>query len=359
MKKAILPLIVLVLVLSLVYIIFAPKNKTGIVKNFTEKSITIVENNNTNTYKINSATKVTQSDTKVVLLDTAQKGMKVSFTASGKLVKELNLPGTGEAYEGEFSGNAIVATREMESESPEAPEPTATEAVKMEETGAILEDTAYGVYKGTVELGDVGLVPNTLEVTFKDKKLKVIDEKAEFDTANPEDEVRLVFDGLMYILEFEKTPDEFYLDEFQKVLSVKYQKKMYHVTITDTSKLIFSENVIANLNGSDAPFIRAMNRANFCSTIADANGEIVFFDGYYKDLDCMVDNINKDTMDFTAVRQDKELFKDTLKISEDVRIQDESGKAMALKDLMTKDHIKLSVDPSSGYKVISIEKIKQ
>lgn len=357
MRKIASLLMVLILMIALLSVgCTSNAIQTGIIKSFDDKKITISSDDKVSTFNISEASKITQQGNPVNYNEAMRKGIKVDYKLSGKDILQMDLSQVGEETAGniEFS---VVSSRAMFSESPTPPKANDGEIVNIKEIGEE-EDSSYGVYKGTVELGEIALVPGTLEVTFGGKSLKVLEGAVEYNKSIPDDEVKVIDDSGFIMLEFEKTPQEYYIDEFQKTLELKYKKKQFEVVTTEVSNLSFNENVTTTLNGVEVPFLKAMNRGNYFYTVSNIDGEVVFLDAFYKELECTVNSVNEEKLGITVLRNGKEIFKDEINIVKDTVITDSNNKLLKLDGIKVADKLKISVAPEKSYKVISIMKLK-
>lgn len=335
--------------------------QTGIVKAFSEKSITIDVNGKAATYTIGADTKILLNDQPATLATAANKGTKVSFVTKGNAATELNFSEIGEQQQG-FMNLAVLYPREMMTDtstelaySPQVTASATKTAVGEEaDSSYVLRDTK------TVDIGPVELIPDSLKVVLDGKALKVIyDEKTDFDKTVEGDEVKISYDTEdedQIVLNFEKdftasaaTTQE----DIEKILKIDYKKKIFKVDITELYKFIPDENVVVELNGKEVTLQKAINRSNFAYYILNPEGRVIYINSFYQELECTIDSIKGDTIAISVNTGGKAPFSDTLKLSSALSI---NGGALSINDLKAKDKIKLTVDPYNGYQVVEITK---
>lgn len=369
MKKLISLLTITVLIMGMVITVHgAAAVNTGIIKDFSEKSITLNVSGKDVTYSIDESTKVYKNDELVNILDAARKGLKVEFKNSGNKATEIKIPNFGFENSGTLAFN-LIDIRENMTDSSEKSGETKNDMretrVKFEEAGD--EESGRIAYWGElnkVVLGNITIVPGTLKVTLHGKELKIIDGKAEFDAAAAGDEVKLATqedDPTCWELIFEKDLSEeksITQEQIQEFLSVTYKVKLYKQTTTDIYNFPISENVVVELNGKPATLIKALNWSTYSYITTNTDGEIVYIDAIYNDFNCVVDSVKDNKVNVSVVRNGKTALSDTLELSPGVTVYAADGSVIDIGVLKAKDEIKLSVNPFDAYKVNVIEKIK-
>lgn len=272
--------LVLVVAASVLTGCSAGKSEAGIVSALADKSITIISGGKAVTYEVSDTMEVAKNGKTIKFADGVKKGQEIMFSASGKKITKIECLAGGQEGAGKVSFN-MINTRVMSAESPVPPKANEGEYVSINEIGDE-EDTNFGVYKGGVELGDLELIPGTLEVTYNNKPLKVIEDEKAYDNSVLNDEVKVIKDGSFVMLEFEKTPVEYYKDEFDKVLKVKYRKKTFEVTTTEISSLNLSDKVVATLNGELVPLTKALDSGSDFNTYSSASNEVILVEAFKK-----------------------------------------------------------------------------
>ncbi|MEA4962609.1 hypothetical protein, partial [Lutispora sp.] len=103
-------LLVTVMILSMIISVYAaPEDKVGVIKAFSEESITMIVNGKDVTYKINENTKVMRIDQEMDLMDIAKKGLKATFKADNNNLIYINIPNMG----AEIQGTPRVAVSDL------------------------------------------------------------------------------------------------------------------------------------------------------------------------------------------------------------------------------------------------------
>lgn len=356
LKKHLALLLALVLVLGLAVPAYAAATpaKVGIVKTFTDKTITIGVDGKVATYSYDAKTKVLLNDSAAKFADAVNKGTTVKFKVSGKKATELNFTEIGDQYKGTFTvanGEvAITLTREMTTDTNNDYSSSKTSTATKEEIGKET-DTAFVVRDDkTVDIGAVALVDNSLKVVDGDKELKVLtDAKAEFDKTVEGDEVKITIDTEdenQVVLNFEKA---YKADG----LKVSYEKKIYKVVIADNFKFPLDKNAVIDVNGKEVKLQTAINNSTYAYFILSPDNKIIYMNSFYQNLSCKVDAIKGNTISISAAPEGKAAFKDTLTLSSALSI---NGGALTLKDLKAGDNIELTVDPFGAFQVVSITK---
>lgn len=369
MKKVISLLTIAVLIMGMVISVHAaPAAKAGVIKNFSEKSITLNVNGKDVTYSIDKSTKVYKNDEMVDILDAARKGLMVEFKSSGSKAIEIKVPNFGFENSGTLALN-LIDIRENMTDSSEKSGETKNDMretrIKFEEAGE--EESSRIAYWGELNkivLGNITIVPGTLKVVLHGKELKIVDAKAEFDAAAAGDEVKLVTqedDPTCWELIFEKNLSEdsgITQEQIQEFLSVTYKVKLYKQTTTDIYNFPISENVVVELNGKPATLIKALNWSTSSYITTNTDGEVVYIDAIYKDFKCVVDSVKDNKINVSVIRNGKTALNDTLELSPGVTVYAADGSVIDINALKAKDEIKLSVNPFDAYKVNIIEKTK-
>jgi hypothetical protein len=388
-KKAVSLLFAMIFVFGMIFgtsALSAPKptekSGTGIVKTFTDKSLTVVENGKVNTYTITNATKVIQQYNPASFTDVIKKGLLVTFKASGNVITYIDIPVMGSENQGDLKIKAVdinVANTDSNIAVPpvnitSARNQTRKESGEEEATGFCYgNDGNMNMYTGeadSVSLGAYEIIPGSVKATLDGKELKVIEGTAEFDKKAVDDEAKLVLDaenGNIWKLKFEKNlyEDEtkYSIEDLESRLQVSYKKKLFDITTYEITDFPFSEAVIVELNGKEVPLVRALNRSTYSLFTTNTDGEVVYVNSYYRNLQCRIDSIKGNVITISKMSNPEDpnsrvLWSDTLTISPNVLVLDPNSAPIEVTSLKTKDIIKLTVDPYDGYKVSEIYKVK-
>lgn len=364
MKKVISFIISTIMILAMAYsaIAAAPAvvSKTGIVKGFTEASVTLGIDGVNTIYKIEKDTKVTLSTIPTPIMEAAKKGVKANIKLSGTKLLEIDFGEIGEQQQGAMELTTTY-TRVMTSD-------TNTEVTfansKKEEAGEE-EDNVFGYdpsERNKVTIGSVAVIPETLKVVLNGKELKVVKEDGKLDSTTKGDEVQIVKDSddndrLYLQFEVDLTEDATLVQEdIEKILTVTYKKKIFKITTNEIFKYCVDENVYVEVNGKESTLPKALNRSTYAYLVLSPLGNIIYIDSFYKDLQCTVKSISGDTLNISVAAKGRTPFTDTLKISEALTVQAEKGDALSLSDIKAGDTILVTVDPYENYKVIDIIK---
>lgn len=364
MKKLIAFVITTIMVLGIAYSAIAATpavvSKTGIVKGFTETSVTLGLSGVNTTYKIEKDTKVTLSSIPTPIMDAAHKGAKANIKLSGTKLLEIDFGEIGEQQQGAMELNTTY-TRSMTSD-------TNTDVTfansKKEEIGEE-EDNVFGYdpsERNKVTIGSVAIIPETLKVVLNGKELKVVKEDGKLDPATKGDEVQIIKDAedndrLYLQFETDLTEDATLgQEDIEKILSVTYKKKIFKITTAEIFKYCVDEDVYVEVNGKESTLPKALNRSNYAYLVLSPLGNIIYIDSFYKDLQCTVKSISGDTLNISVNAKGRTPFTDSLKISPAVTVQAEKGDSLSLSDIKTDDTILVTVDPYEDYKVVDIIK---
>ncbi|MHB1392168.1 MAG: hypothetical protein ACYCYE_03650 [Clostridia bacterium] len=370
MKKVISLFTMAVLIMGMVISVHAaPEVSTGVLKNFSEKFITLNVNGKEITYTIDTNTKVYKNDEPVDILEAARKGMTVEFKKSGSKATEIKIPNYGFENSGVLSFS-LIDTRENTTDSSrksgESKSETKETRIKFEEIGEEESNRiAYWGELNKIVLGNITLVPETLKVVLNGNALKVIDAKAEFDAKVVGDEVKLTTqadDPTALELLFEKNFSEdtsITQDKIQEFLSVTYKVKLYKQITTDIYNFPISENVVVDLNGKPSTLIKALNWSTSSYITTNTDGEVIHIDAIFDNFKGIVDGVKNGKISVSVVRNNKVVMADTLELSPGVTVYAADGSVIDIAAIKVKDEIKLSVNPFDAYKVNVIEKINK
>jgi hypothetical protein len=409
MKKLLSLLLILVMTLGLTISVAAAKKapviteveKTGVLKNFNEKSILVNEDGKSLGYSYDQTTKVYQLGNIVNLMDVAKKGLKLNYKVKHVDGKATNLltyidvaaPGLeGEGFltlpissiasdlmkltSGAYVGlnvclNNVRATI-TDSALASPTDLKAEKAIKVDAAGNINmsiadvkelnpeEDTAYQYDNAeNINLGDINIVKDSLVVTVNRQKLKVIDGAAAFDTKDPADEVKLVLTKTFYSLEFEaaiaeKEPAT--QEELDKILSISYTKNMYKIITSEMTAYRVNDDVYCELNGKETTLAKALNRGNYAFILTNTDGELIYINAFYRDLECEVVSKGGNNITVKVSKPGLTPYNDTLVMSSDVLFVNAQDEEISSSSINSGDKVVLTTDPEQGYMVVKIVK---
>lgn len=352
--------------------------KSGVLKAFTETTITVSEDGKTVLYTLAKGAKIESLGAQVDLMETAKKGLKVQYKAQlsgGKplnIITYLDIPSVGNEYVGLVS-LGVTDTRTTINDSNAFSPSTATyNAItgmidgiyySSKENPAETEDVYVFDNPSQISLGFINLVKDSLKITLNGKEIKVIDEKADFNAATVGDEAKLIgkadktttgVPGINYIISFEAPITDsktFTQAEADEVLKVTFQKKPFTVTELDLYSSPIHEDVYAELNGIEVPLAKAMYRGNCAMVRSNSALEIVYVGAYYNELNCKIASISGNKITIDVLKNNTVAFRDTLVISNLLEVLDKNGIQAEKSTLKAGDQIKLTVDPYDNYNV--------
>lgn len=373
MRKFICLLLVVLMLLSMV-VLAESSDKTGVIKSFSEESITLVVNGKDETYKIDNNTKVMRIDQEMDLMDIAKKGLKATFRASKDKLTYINIANMG----AEIQGAPRIAVSDLRINTTDSPTTSKETSSIDSATNEVLthnsivvkplpdvDDTTFtagddmGYEPNEADLGDKEVIPGSLEVTLDGKKLKVIDAETEFDAAVIGDEVKFARDGLSNMLTFEAPildKETFDYEDVEKVLKVSYKKKMFEIYTTETNFLPVNGDAIIELNGKVVPFSKALAMSNASLVRTNPEGELIHLDTFYKDVTARFVSANNNQITVNIIKFGDIVGQDMLTLAEGVTISDKDGSPIELSDLKPDNNIYVTTEPGENYQVTSITK---
>lgn len=366
-------LLVTVMILSMIISVYAaPEDKVGVIKAFSEESITMIVNGKDATYKINENTKVMRIDQEMDLMDIAKKGLKATFKADNNNLIYINIPNMG----AEIQGTPRVAVSDLRINTTESKADNKETASIDSKTNEVLthistvvkeigetEDSVYVYYneegKEYIDLGDKVIIEGSIKVNLNGKDLKVIGEKDEFNSAAPDDEVKFaIVDGYSNLLFEGKITDnkDAAQADIEKILKVSYKKKMFEVYTTETNFLNVNSEAIIELNGKIVPLDKALAMSNASLIRTNPDGELIHLDAFYKGVNAEFLNLNKNEITVNVIKNGKIVGQEVLTLAEGVTVSDKDGAPIELKDLKVNDNILITTEPAEGYSITSITK---
>ncbi|HCJ56321.1 MAG TPA: hypothetical protein DHV55_02245 [Clostridiaceae bacterium] len=366
-------LLVTVMILSMIISVYAaPEDKVGVIKAFSEESITMIVNGKDVTYKINENTKVMRIDQEMDLMDIAKKGLKATFKADNNNLIYINIPNMG----AEIQGTPRVAVSDLRINTTESKADNKETASIDSKTNEVLthistvvkeigetEDSVYVYYneegKEYIDLGDKVIIEGSIKVNLNGKDLKVIGEKDEFNSAAPDDEVKFaIVDGYSNLLFEGKITDnkDAAQADIEKILKVSYKKKMFEVYTTETNFLNVNSEAIIELNGKIVPLDKALAMSNASLIRTNPDGELIHLDAFYKGVNAEFLNLNKNEITVNVIKNGKIVGQEVLTLAEGVTVSDKDGAPIELKDLKANDNILITTEPAEGYSITSITK---
>lgn len=349
-------------------------DKIGVIKSFSEESITLVVNGKDETYKIDNNTKVMRIDQEMDLMDIAKKGLKAIFRGDKNILTYINIQNMG----AEIQGAPRIAVSDLRINTTDSPTTSKETASIDSKTNEVLthistvvkplpdvDDTTFtagddmGYEPNEADLGDKEIIPGSLEVTLDGKKLKVIDAETEFDAAVIGDEVKFARDGLSNMLTFEAPildKETFDYEDVEKVLKVSYKKKMFEIYTTETNFLPVNGDAIIELNGKVVPFSKALAMSNASLVRTNPEGELIHLDAFYKDVTARFVSANNNQITVNIIKFGDIVGQDMLTLAEGVTISDKDGSPIELSDLKPDNNIYVTTEPGENYQVTSITK---
>lgn len=370
MKKVLPIILTLVLAVSSFGFAAAPTKaspvmatKSAIVQNYTETSVTVLENGKMVTYAIADDATVTSGGMEAVYADTISKGRMITFSATAGTIKMVDIPGLGLQGQGVltskpvvtdnglFLNNAIslVDTRVGVTFSNIIPKDSAstkyTAVVTGEETSTDFDLSAD--FK-TAALDDTDVIAGSLVVTIDGKVLAVV---TEFTATAVGDEVKLVKTGTTSSLAFEAALTE----AQQKSITVSYKRSVRTITSVETTAFKSTNTTIVELNGKVMPFVIDGTSA---FVDCDLAGNTIYINSFYKNQDMKFIGTYGNRAVVAMMRGDISVYYDSIEIADSATISDAAGEPIELKNVKTGTMIKLTVDPSTGYKVVELSVAK-
>lgn len=374
MKKFVSLLIIVVLLLSLAIPVAAAGEKQGVIKSFTQKSITLGVDGKNYTYTIDSKTVIKRIDQDVDLMDVAKKGIKVEFKNSGSKLTYINVPNIG----AEMQGVAKVAVSDVRvNPTDSALSAESTTAVVDAVTGEVTQTTVTRVKKlafvdcdefvfddeKNLTLGDLVIDLASVKVTLNGKALKVItDGKTDFDPAVVGDEVKLIADKTLYTMEFEAAitdKTDATQEDIEKILKVFYKKQTFEIATTETNFLAVDNGAVIELNGKEVPLNKAMNMGNYWFVRTNPDGDVIHVDAFYREVNAVFTGLSKTQLKVNILKNGKVVGSDILTPSAGLTILAADGKEISVKDLKVNDKLTLTTEPADGYKVTFIQKLNK
>lgn len=372
MKKVLPIILTLVLAVSSFGFAAAPAKashvmatKSAIVQNYTETTVTVLENGKMVTYAIAEDATVTSGGMEAVYADTITKGRMITFAATAGTIKEVDIPGLGLQGQGVivskpvitenglFLNNAlsVADTRIVKTDSNIVPGNTASTITTAVLSGEEVDDTFLLSEDGKkADFGDMDIIAGTLVATVDGKALTIVPADA-FLTATPGDEAKIVKTKTFTHLEFE-TP----LTEAQKkTFAVTFKKQMRTLTQVETSIFKTTNTTIIELNGKVMPFVMDGTSA-FVDT--DLAGNTIYVNSFYKNQDMKFLGTYGNRAVVAMMRGDISVYYDSIEISDTATISDAAGEPIEIGKIKTGTMIKLTVDPSTGYKVVELSVAK-
>lgn len=365
MKKLSAFLIVLVLVFGTMLSVAAQgeNSGSGIILGFTDTSVDLKVGGKLVNYKISPVAKVIQNDMEANFADIAKKGLKIGFKENAGLITYMDIPSSGIESIGIIdkvasqNGQLMLAIKEVrENTTDSSLVATSKDAVKIGEE----DDDAYQ-YKSlsVVNLGDITIVPNTMKVKVDGKELKVLEKGEAFTSAAIGDEVKLMLNKTFYSLEFEKAFSDAVTDAEQlaKVLTISFKKAMYKLTTTELNSYPVSEEVVTELNGKLTSFVDTLAKSREAEVRTNADGEIVYIGGYYKNFVAQVLSIDNNVMNIYVRKNGKVILTEAIEISGAANFISPSGGVIEAKDIYKDCFVEITVDPYDSYRVINVQRL--
>lgn len=348
----------------------AAGEKQGVLKAFDAKSVTISVNGKNVKYTVDTKTVVKRIDQEVDLMDTAKKGMVVTYKTSGSKLTYINLPNIG----AELQGSAKIAVSDLRVTMTDSSyaansdagivdaatgEVTQTTITRVKEIGYEEADDYSYDDVNLISLGEIVIDPATVKVVLNGKELKVLADGKEFDPAVVGDEVKLAVAKEDNTITFEtaitdKEGAEY--EDIEKILKVTYKKKVFEISTTETNLLPVDANGVVELNGKETTLTRATTMGNYWYVRTNPEGYVIHADAFFRDADAVITYISKGTVKVNIIKNGKVIGNETLTLSAGVNIQAANGSVIAVSSLKVNDKVKITTEPAEGYKVTSIIK---
>lgn len=348
----------------------AAGEKQGVLKAFDAKSVIISVAGKNTKYTVDAKAVVKRIDQEVDFMDTAKKGMVVTFKATGSKLTYINFPNIGAELQGiakiavsdqrvTLSDTALAANADAASVDSNTGEVTQTITTRFKELGyADCDEFVYDDEKN-LTLGDLILDKASVKVALNGKALKVLTDKAEFDPAVVGDEVKLVQTKTLYTMVFEgaitdnKDAEQ---SDIEQILKVTYKKMMFEISTTETNFLPVDADGVVELNGKETTLARATTMGNFWFVRTNPEGYVIHADAFFREADAVITSIVKNTVKVNVIKNGKVVGNETLTLSAGVTIQAANGKELTVKDLKVNDKVVITTEPAEGYKVTFIKK---
>ncbi len=367
MKKVLPIILTLVLAVSSFGFAAAPTKaspvmatKSAIVQNYTETSVTVLENGKMVTYAIADDATVTSGGMEAVYADTISKGRMITFSATAGTIKMVDIPGLGLQGQGVvtskpviteaglFLNNAVslVDTRVGVTFSNIIPKDSATTKYAAVVTGEEAnDDFDLAADFKSATLDDTDVIAGSAVVTIDGKALKVVTDA--FTATAIGDEAKLVKTGTKASIEFEAALTE----AQQKSLAISYKRSVRTITAVETSIFKATNTTIIELNGHVMPFV-----IDGVSAFVDADlaGNTIYINSFYKNQDMKFLGTYGNRAVVALMRGDAVVLYDSIEIADSATISDAAGEPIEVAKIKTGTMIKLTVDPATGYQVVEM-----
>lgn len=325
--------------------------KSGMVKEFTETTVSVLENGKLVTYKVHDQAAVTSGGMDADFAGTINKGLVITYTVAGGMIKAMDIPSYGIQTQGEIMSAPAVSqygfltalnlqsidTRINTTDSNLLPANNATTTFTTKVIGEEAdEDGMVRTSDTVITFPDAEIVAGSAVVTFDGKAM-----------ATPADYVVKLEPKKNGTITFTKAIPA---ADFAKI-KVTYKKVITEITGKETSRYPYAKDMLIELNGKEVPVIIDGVNAFVNTNLA---GQVCYVNSYYKDQKMVFYGMHGTRMVVGLLKGDTVLLVDRLTVSPDASVMDANGDMVALSSLKGNTRILLTTDPDLGFQVVSV-----
>lgn len=330
----------------------AAMTKSGMVKDFTETSVTVLENGKAVTYKVHDHTMVTSGGMETDFASAINKGIVITYKAANGMLVSADIPSYGLQTQGEIMAIPTVSqygfltsfnlqsvdTRVNTTDSFTIPKDNASTKFTAVVVGE--EADEGGLTRGadglTFTFPEAEIVAKSVVVTYDGKAM-----------ATPADYTVKKEDGKVGTITFTKAIAEADVDK----LVVKYNKVIREVTAKETSRFPFAKDLLIELNGKEMPMVVDGVNAFVNTNLA---GEVAYINSYYKNQPMIFYGMQGTRMVVGLLKGETVVMVDRLTVNPEATIFNAAGDEVKLSALKGNTKILLTTDPDYGYQVVSV-----